>query len=167
MPGDTSDAVARETAWLQTSGDGLPALAASVGGPWEIIQAYMPRTPRTQAPGIYVLRGHIGDLRVSSQRIRPGYIFRLKLRWPIRTGGAPLAETEQQAFDVAVNLLLQRIRGPLGDKSHGGRFLSAGETPARPPAVAVDFEDPEQTMALTKDLRAVCIYSLDDTELNG
>lgn len=165
----TADAVSREAAFLSASDDGLPNLLASASpaGPWTVVQAYWTRTPRTQVPSIFVTRARIADSRAASQRIRPGYQFRLKLVWPVRQTAAGLLETEQQALDDAVDLLVQRIRGPLGDKSHGGRFLSAGETPGRPPAVSVEFADPEQTMGTAKELQATVLYSIDDYEVNG
>lgn len=162
----TADAVAREAAWLRTSGDGLPALPAAAGGPWKVVQAYWPGSRlATQQPGIYVLRSRLEDNRAANIRIRPAYEFTLKLTWPILTAGAPIAETEQQHFDDAVDLLLQRIRGPVNDKSHGGRFLSAGEAPREQP-VSVAFADPEQTIAADRALRATVTYYADDFEIN-
>ena len=85
--------------------------------------------------------------------------------WPIRQTTTGIAEGEQQALDSAVDLLLQRIRGPLSDKTHGGRFLSVGEVP-RMPGVHVLFEDPEVTIDAVKALRATVSYSADDYEIN-
>lgn len=159
----TSDAVARECAWLQTSGDGLPALLTSAGGPWQIVQAYWTRTPATNKTGIYVLRDLLDDQRASSQRIRPRYNMRLRLIWPVTVTTTALLETAQSDFDAAIDLLVQRVRGPLGDKTHGSRFLSAGEIPR---TVHVQWEDPEVTMAQHKQLRAAARYSIDDLEIN-
>lgn len=163
----TADACDREAAWLNTFGDTLPALPAVAGGPWKVIQAYWPglRVP-TQKSGIYVQRGHLTDDRVANLRVRDSYEFRLKLVWPVLAATAPLAETEQRNFDAAVGLLIQRIRGPVGDKTHGGRFLSVGEVPREMP-VTVQFDDPEQTIPAEKALRAVCTYYADDYEING
>ncbi len=161
----TSDAVAREVAWLTSWNDGLPALLTANGGPWDNIQAYWARTPATQQNSIYVLRSSLSDERAANIRIRTSYDFTLKLVWPIRQTSSPLAEGEQQNLDNAVDLLLQRIRGPVEDKTHGGRFLSAGETP-RMPGVHVMFEDPEHTIEELKSLRATVSYTADDFEIN-
>jgi hypothetical protein len=161
----TADAVAREVAWLNTSGDGLPALLTASGGPWDNIQAYWARTPATQQTTIYVLRSSLSDERAANIRIRPTYDFTLKLVWPIRQTATPVAEGEQQALDNAVDLLLQRIRGTVEDKTHGGRFLSVGEVP-RMPGVHVLFEDPEITIDAVKALRCTVSYSADDFEIN-
>jgi hypothetical protein len=161
----TADAVAREVAWLQTYGDGLPALLTADGGPWDNVQGYWARTPATQQTTIYVLRSSLSDERVANIRIRPAYDFTLKLVWPIRQTTTGIAEGEQQALDNAVDLLLQRVRGPLLDKTHGGRFLSVGEVP-RMPGVHVLFEDPEVTIDAVKSLRATVSYSADDYEIN-
>ncbi len=160
----TSDAVAREVAWL-TAVDTLPSLLTANGGPWDNVQAYWARTPATQQTTIYVLRSSLSDERAANIRIRPAYDFTLKLVWPIRQTTTGIAEGEQQALDDAVDLLLQRIRGPLLDKTHGGRFLSVGEIP-RMPGVHVMFDDPEVTIDAVKSLRCTVSYSADDFEIN-
>ena len=161
----TATAVARETAWLRTSGDGLPALLVSAGGPWQIVQGFWPGAKlRTQLPGIYVLASPCDDLRVSNQRIRPQYAFELRLNWPILRTQAPVAETEAQNLANAADLLIQRIRGLVGDKTHGGRFLSVAENPRR---VTRTDADPEMTIPGQKALRSIVTYRADDLELNG
>ena len=87
-------------------------------------------------------------------------------RWPVKNPVTPIAETEQANLDAAVGLLLQRIRGPLGDKSHGGRFLSVAEVPEEQP-VLVEWADPEQTIQAAKELRATVTYHADEIEFNG
>lgn len=166
MPG-IAGAVDREAAWLAAynPADGLPPLLAVNGGPWEVVQAYWPRTPATQKPAIYVTRTTIDDERVANIRIRPTYMFRLKLVWPVRATAAGLAEQEQQNLDAAVALLVQRVRGLPFDKTHGGAFLSAGEVP-RMPGVHVEFDDPEITIDQLKALRCTVTYPADDFEVN-
>ena len=160
----TATAVAREAAWLAITNDALPVLIAP-GGPWEIVQGFWPGAKlRTQKTGIYVDARQLDDPRVSNQRIRPQYQFTLKLVWPIRTPVAPIAETEQQNLSGAVDLLLQRIRGPVGDKTHGGAFLSVAENPR---AVQVTWSDPELTIPDQKALRITVSYRADDLEING
>src|SRR5437588_11954594 len=122
----TADAVDRETAWLQTSGDGLPGLLTSAGGPWGNIQAYQPRTPGKRSTNIFVLRRQIHEPRFANVRRMPKYEFVLKLIWPL-TSGQGRAEDDQRAFDAAVDKLLTRIGGFTGDKSHGGRIRSVDE----------------------------------------
>jgi len=162
----TADAVSREAAWLATSiTDGLPLLPSAAGGPWQVIQAYWPGIRlATQQTGIYVQRTDLDDVRAATQRIRPQYAFELKLVWPVRVTGAPIAETEAQNLDNAVDLLIQRLRGPLGDKTHGGRFLSVCEVPRENP-VNVRFDDPETTIPVQKALRATVTYHADDLEI--
>jgi hypothetical protein len=160
----TSDAVAREVAWL-TAVDSLPSLLTANGGPWDNIQGYWARTPATQQTTIYVLRSSFTDDRAANIRIRPTYEFSLKLVWPIRQTTTGIAEGEQQALDNAVDLLIQRIRGPVNDKSHGSRFLSAGEVP-RMPGVHVLFDDPAITIDGSKALLASVTYYADDFEVN-
>lgn len=166
-----ADAVAREAAWLQTSsGDSLPFLPASAGGPWAVIAAYVQGAQtRTQATAIYVTRGRAQQFRVANQRIRPRYPFRLLLHWPVRQispGSSSIAAEEQQAFDSAIELLRQRVTGPLGDKTHGGRFLSAAEVKGVP-GIDVQFEDATRTIREAKELCATAMYYIDDFEINA
>jgi hypothetical protein len=159
---DTADAVDRETAWLCTSGDGLPDLLADMGGPWDNIQAYWARTPATRQRSVYVLRRAIRDERTANIRRMPTYAFLLKIVWPISTSSGA-AEKEQRALDAAINLLLTRIDGPMLDKTHGNRFLSVAENPRY---VDVNYIDPEQTLSQVAALRAEITYSADDFEIN-
>jgi hypothetical protein len=167
VPSSGSDTVeAREAAWLCVSADALPSLLTADGGPWDIIQAFWRRTPATQKTEIFVMCRQLDDERAANVRIRPGYEITLDLRWPLRQTGTPLAETEQQNYKTACDLLLQRIRGPVGNKTHGGRFLSAGEVP-RLPGVRIAHEDPRVTIPDGKELRGTVTYHADDFEING
>lgn len=166
----TDSAVARETAWLVTAGDSLPSLLAVNGGPWVVIAAYWQGAQtRTQAPAIYVTRGKAEQIRVGNQRIRPRYPMRLELCWPvlaISPGGSSIAAQEQQALDNAVELLRQRVTGPLGDKSHGGRFLSVAEVKGAP-GFEVTFEPAAETIRAAKEIRGLATYSIDDYEISA
>lgn len=160
----TADAVARETAWLNTVDGGLPTLPVSGGGPWGVIQGYWPRTPGRRAGGqLYVMRHGIHEKRFSHQRKMNTYEFVLVLVWPLSSGSGN-AEADQQSFDNAIELLLQRIGGYRGDKTHGGRFLSVAENP---PEVTVRFEDPAHTLTSESEFRATVSYHADDTDYTG
>lgn len=159
----TSDAVTREAAWLNSTGDGLPTLPRLLGGPWDNVQAYYPRTPYAEQRSVYVLRARIAQPRFGGQRIMTNHQFRLILWWPLLDASGE-AEAEQQAFDNAIDLLLQRVTGPLGDKTHGGRFLSVAENPR---TLDVDCTDPEQTLPTLGGLRAEVTYAADDPEINA
>lgn len=161
----TADAVQREATWLVQVSDGLPALLKVNNGPWDVVQAYWPRTPNYNLNGIYVRRGRLRDVRISNQRKRPGHTFHLRLYWRIgsTTTGTNIAETEQANFDAAIDLLIQRLRGTLGDKTHGGRFLSVAEAPGAQPEINIDFVDPDTTMD-RGFLSATASYDADDLE---
>jgi hypothetical protein len=168
----TGSAAARETAWLTTV-DSLPSLLTEDGGPWDVIQAYWPGAHFAKdRHGIYIDAKPVDDPRVSNQRIRPRYAFVLSLTWPIKAQGATagtsgkalIAETEQQNLDNAAALLIERIRGPLGDKTHGGRFLSVAENPR---TVTYAKEDASVTIPQHRALLASVQYRADDYEVNG
>lgn len=160
----TADAVPREAAWLAAydPSDGLPALTQADGGPWLVVQGYWPRTPQHMARGVYVLRHQLKQERFANVQKISRYMFRLICWWPLQvvTGSA---ETEQAAFDAAVDLVLQRITAIQLDKTHGGRFLSVAENPA---AIEVVFHDPVQTLPTTNTLIAEISYSADDPVIN-
>lgn len=141
-----------EAAWLSASGDGLPALLTRDGGPWDVIQAYMPRTPHQRQTQIYVLRRKVVTRRLSQQRRITTHHIVLALVWPIGQGTTAeyIAEDEQRAFDAAIDLLVTRIEAYVGDKSHGGRFLSVGEADGNEGTerahIEVDISDPAETV---------------------
>jgi hypothetical protein len=163
VPSSTADAVAREAAWLNTTGDGLPPLPAEAGGKWDLVQAYWPRIRATEKRSIYVTRTRLYQPRFANQRVMSGYAFRLRLWWPVLSSDGS-AEAEQASLDVACDDLLVRITGPMLDKTHGGRFLSVAENPRD---VSIEFADPEHTLVEFGALLADCIYAADDRELNA
>lgn len=164
-----TSAVAREVTWLTATGDGLPSLLAADGGPWGVVQSYWARTPADRVSGIYLLRVARTETRWAAQRKRITHNFRGLLRWPIgsTTTGTGIWETEQAAFDDAIELLTERIRGFVGNHTHGGQFLSVAEAPD-PATITVRFDPPEQTLILSPAmLTAEITYSADDQDITG
>lgn len=159
----TADAVDREVAWLLTTGDSLPTLLTSAGGVWDNIQAYQPRTPGRRGSNLFVLRRGIHEKRFANVRRMATYEFTLKCIWPL-TSGQGNSEADQRAFDNAIDLLLTRIGGFAGDKSHGGRFRSVAEDPQY---VDVRFMDPVMTVPPEAEFHAEVTYHADDIEFTG
>lgn len=159
----TADAVDREVAWLSTSGDGLPALLASAGGPFTNIQAYWPRTPGRRNTNLYVLRRSFTLRRFANVRQMATHELVLKIVWPLQSGQGR-AEDDQRALDAAIDKLVLRIAGFPGDKSHGGRFRSVAEDP---PQVHVQFSDAAHTMSPEIEFLAEITYHADDPETTG
>lgn len=160
-------AVAREAAWLSASGDGLPALLATAGGPFDAVQGYMPRTPAARQTQLWVLRRGVATRRFSNHRRIATHTFVVSLWWPIgssaASGSTSLAEDEQAAFDAALALVVARVEGLPGDKTHGGRFLSVAEAPDESAGVRVDLGDPAQGIPAGV-LTAQLTYVADDTD---
>lgn len=174
----TADAVSRECAWLQTSGDGLPALLASAtpSGPWQIIDPYtQAAATRTQQTAIYVTREPGFEvIRVANQRTKNRYRMKLEFRWPVRVTSpgtsTSIAAAEQQNLDNAIELVKLRVAGPQGDKSHGGRFLSAAVAASRGQPDITVTPDPagaDATIRADKGLRASMTYLIDDFEVSN
>jgi hypothetical protein len=162
---NTADACDREAAWLSTADDGLPTLPATAGGPFGLIQAYWPRTPGKRNAGqLYVLRRTIEEKRFANQRRMATHHLVLKLVWPL-TSGSGNAEADQRGFDAAIDLVITRIGGFIGDKTHGGRFLSVAEGDHS--GVTVHFDDPASTLPPGAEFRAEIMYSADDQDFTG
>jgi hypothetical protein len=158
----SNDVVARETAWLNSTGDGLPALHADAGGPFQVIAGYWPRVPATMKASLFVLRSQISEERTAHVRIMARHRLTVTALWPLNNAGGS-AETDQADFDAAIELVLARIRGFPGDHSHGGRFLSAGENPGM---VTVSFSPAAEGVALGI-FKATIGFGVDDFELIG
>jgi hypothetical protein len=158
----TADAVAREAEWLAgfDATDGLPGLLAAYGGPFDVVHAYLPRTPAQRKRALYVLRSNLRVERFGFNRKINHHTFMLRLSWP-QTSQTGDAESVQAAFDTAVDLVVQRVAGLFLDKTHGARFMSVAENPAD---IAVDFADPEQSTKDRADLTAVITYVADDQD---
>lgn len=160
-------ALDREVAWLTTTGDGLPSLLKVNGGPFDIVQARWPRMQSTSKRGIYLIRqpGESARLnRFANQRSMLTNRLLMRIHWKL-TNGVGSGEAEQLAFDQALDLVLTRIAGPLGDKTHGGRFLAVAENPDY---ITVDVDDPETVFRANNGAFTARIsYSADDADFNN
>jgi hypothetical protein len=160
----TADAVQREADWLNVTGDTLPALPSTAGGPFDVVQAYRPRTPRQRARSLYVIRRGIREERFANVRRMPTYNLELQINWPL-VNAQGSGEDEQAELDAAVELVLQRVGGLPFDKTHGGRFRSVAENPK---FVDVAFSDPEEAFAKRPAVfEAAVSYWADDFEITG
>ncbi|NUP38164.1 MAG: hypothetical protein HOY76_14405 [Streptomyces sp.] len=162
----SADAVAREAAWLAaySPADGLPGLLAAYGGPFDVVQPYKARTPAKRRRSLFVRRSSIVVERFGFNRKINHYGFELQIVWP-QTSSTGQAESVQQALDDAVELVIQRINGPVNtmplDKTHGARFMSVAENPT---TITVLFEDPEQSLQQQADLKCLITYQADDQD---
>lgn len=162
MP-STATVASRESSWLNSFGDGLPALTTANGGPFDVIQAYNPRTPGKRKNTIYVTRPEFIVQRFANIRQMPHYQIRLEVAWSLSNVSGS-EEIDQQNFDNACDLVLQRILGLPQDKSHGGRFLSVAE---KPEFVTFMQEDPRQTIPAQAAYIGNFSYHADDFEYFG
>lgn len=158
-----SDSLDREAAWLNTVNDGLPNLPTSGGGPFQIIQARWPRAQATTKTGIYVMRQPGAAYKIdrfAAIRSMPTTRFQLRLWWPLTTSGTGSAEANQKAFEQAIDSLITRLEDLIGDKTHGGRFLAAGEGPE---GIQVTNYDPVRDIE-TGRLTADVLFTADDPD---
>lgn len=160
----TADAVAREAAWLAdyNPADGLPGLLTPQGGPFDIVQPYRRRTPPARTNQLYVTRPGFRIKPFGLNRRINHYTFTLRISWPLSSRRGD-AESVQQALDDAVDLVVQRVIGPLAlpiDRTHGARFMSVAVD-----AAEIDVRFPQPT-TITPDgvLEALVTYTADDAD---
>jgi hypothetical protein len=161
----TADAVDRETAWLRTSGDGLPALLASDGGAWDLVEPYLLRTPARRKNRLYVMRPKFRIERFGAQRRIPRYSMELLAIWTLSSGSGDF-QADQRAFDVALNDVVTRIGAfgpPHMDKTHGGAFMSVAEDPGDIDVDIVPYDMPTPGL----ELEAHITYGAVDPDFNG
>lgn len=158
----TADAVQREADWLRaySATDGLPALLKTNGGPFDVVQAYVPRTGGQRQARLYVTRAQLRVERFGFNRKINHHTFVLRLYWP-QSSPTGQAESVQQAFDTAVDAVVQRVSGLFQDKTHGARFLSVAEDPTD---IGVQFADPEASIQAKAELTALITYQADDQD---
>lgn len=158
----TADAVQREADWLRAydAADDLPGLLKASGGPFDVVQAYVPRTGAQRQTRLYVTRAQLRVERFGFNRKINHHTFMLRLYWP-QTSPSGQAESVQQDFDTAVDLVVQRVSGLFQDKTHGSRFLSVAEDPA---SIDVQFADPEASIQAKAELTATITYQADDQD---
>ena len=125
-----------------------------------MVQAYVPRTGAQRQARLYVTRSGLRVERFGFNRKINHHTFMLRLYWP-QSSPTGQAESVQQDFDTAVDLVLQRVSGLFQDKTHGARFLSVAEDPA---SIDVQFADPESSIQAKAELTATITYQADDQD---
>jgi hypothetical protein len=159
----SADAVSREAAWLSAynPADSLPALLASLGGPFDIVQPYLRRTPPGRKRQLYVVRTNLQVERFGFNRKINHHTFDLRITWP-QSSTPGDAEEVQQALDNAVELVVQRVSGLFLDKTHGARFMAVAEDPAQ---IDVRFDDPSASLqGPGAELTCAITYRADDVD---
>lgn len=168
----TADACDREAAFLNLTTDGLPVLPKASGGVWDLIQAYIPRSPERLQKQIWVVRPDFAVDRTSNQRSMPTYAIELRLRWPVTSTSTGNMEAEQRAFDAAINDVVMRVlgtppgfQGAIGmDKTHDGAFLSVAENPRRVQVVVTPADEAWAVVPVVYTARI--LYAADDYDFN-
>lgn len=169
----TADVCDREAAFLNLTNDGLPVLLASAGGKWDVVQAYIPRTPARLQKTIWVTRPDFFIARTAEQRSMPTYAIELRLRWPVTATSSGDMEDEQRAFDAAIHDVVFRVLGTppsfqngIGmDKTHDGQFLSAAENPGHVQVRVTPADDAWKTTPVV--YTAFITYAVDDYDFNN
>lgn len=145
-------AVVREAAWLK---EAVPPLG------FDSIDAHHRRTSGNKRT-LKVSRLRTVDQRIATGRTRATHTLVLLAVWPT-TARDGASDQDQDAFDAALDRLIGHLRGPLGDKTHGGRFLSACEEPND--SITVDLTDPDLQQRDGKALTARITFTVDDFDI--
>lgn len=161
------DAVQREVDWLTSIAADMPGLTADQGGPWDLVLPYG-RAAGTVTTGRYlwVAREGGNEMRFAIQQKIHVHRMRLRLIWPVRANHAR-PEDDLALLDAAVADVLTRVRGPVGDHTHGGRFLDAAEggmTEASSSSVStieVEQDDPEKAAEASKSTVTIKYLAVD------
>lgn len=123
------DAPEREAAFFTdeppASFSAAPPLIVGAGGPFDIVQARL-RAVESHGRSLYILRDTTTENRIAMGGMKE-FVHQMVIvcMWSISVAHL---ETDQTAFDAAITAVLTRIRGPLGDKTHGGAFFEVGES---------------------------------------
>jgi hypothetical protein len=154
-----ADAALREAAWLNAV-DVLPSLSVANGGPFEVVEAF-PRHQARARTELYVFREGFMEDRESTGRKLWTHHLVAAIRWPV-TGRSDNAVAALTNLDAAIDSVLQRVRGFPADKTHGGRWLQAGEH------VEVRYPDPETALDGTSEgTQVVTIHYQADEEVSA
>lgn len=134
LPPPTGTAVDLECGWLSAD----PAVTAYLPGgvlPWVRDRAEGVKSAELRLERTEERRESNGQSQVVHQVI-------LRVSWPTANASSSLNE-DQAYLHGACNALRARIRGALGQHTHGGAFLSAGDTAdGNARGIDVLYEDP-------------------------
>lgn len=138
---DFSDAADREAAWFtdDLSSISIPPLLnnGTNGAPFKVVASGL-REPSKVGQYCFIDLQRVIEHRVALQRKRQIYSLVATCLWT-RTQDRAHANIDQANFLAALELVVQRVRGPIGDKTHGGRFLASGEIDSN--EIAIDMPD--------------------------
>ena len=65
--------------------------------------------------------------RISNRQREITYVMEARLTWPLVSGSSSMTN-DQRYLEAAVEAFLNRLMGPTGDHTHGGLWLSVGES---------------------------------------
>ncbi|MCA1572823.1 MAG: hypothetical protein LC798_21525 [Chloroflexi bacterium] len=128
------DVLDREEAWYQEVHAGLPPLVADQGGPFSTVAASIRRLSQGSHQ-LFLAHVDTTDRNMSHEDVRHDHQVAAVVLWAAIGGGAR-AHQDQARLDDAVSAVLDRIKGPAGDRGHGGRWWAVSDARAAPPLPA-------------------------------
>ncbi len=159
MPG-VGDVLEREEAWFLDPNLGLPGLRVDQGGPFDVVAAQVRRV--AQAPAQLFL----GLTETRTTRPAKNSATRLEhdlvalAIWAAARGGTR-ANLDQALLDDALDRVELRVRGPEGDRGHGGRWWQVSEArvalPTLPQVLAFGDAVGSLGAAYTRSVTWTCV----------
>lgn len=120
MPG-IDDVLEREEQWFLAAVPGLPPLRVVDGGPFDIVAAQVRRAAQAPAQLFLGLTDTRSTKPAKNSATRLEHDLVALAIWAAARGGAQ-ANLDQGLLDDALERVAQRVRGPEGDRGHGGRW---------------------------------------------
>jgi hypothetical protein len=126
------DVLAREEAWYlaDLANRGLLPLLAASGGPFDVVAA----NPRRLSQGkrqLWLAHAESNMGRGSKQDTRWDHDLVVLALWSSMQSSVR-ADDDERTLDLAVQRVIDRIKGPPGDRGHDGRWWAVGPVRVSP-----------------------------------
>lgn len=119
-----------EAAWFALDLPGVPALAKSDGGPFDIVTPHVRRISQKRAQ-LYLNHGPTRQGEGSKTMVRLDHEI-LAIVLMAATGAGTREHIDQDSVERNVSKVVARIIGPAGDVGHGGRWFRVGALTVEP-----------------------------------
>jgi hypothetical protein len=110
---------------------GVAALTKDAGGPFGVVTPRLRRLSQV-AQAVYLTHGQTRQGKGAKDQARFDHDVIAVVLWAA-TGAGARAHVDQEAADAAVARVVDRVLGPTGDTTHGGRWFSIGPVVVEPP----------------------------------
>ena len=173
MPRNTAPAwdtaVSAEAAWFTAeppaSWPTAPPLISTSAGPFDAVQAYRPFVP-PKGKNLFIYRDYGAEqgeewLASGAQNQWHHHLI-AQILWSF-TEATGSGETMEQHLETAIAAVMARIRGPIGDKTHGGAFTDVGDAHGNGISRVRFVGDPYDSLEKQEAVEVLIHYTVTDT----